>query len=181
MSPLCHSNHEIIVASKNGLRVSVIVNLLSAWEAVNAGSLVVWPFWFLIRMVGVAVRWKITEAVKKMPEGVSHRQAYRPDHSGGAHQVAFRSNRKIIFATQEYCALCGKPVDFSLKFPDPMSPTVDHIVPIAKGGHPSALENLQLAHLSCNRRKGQNFAVRQAPKPAKSNRSLPLSADWTVY
>ena len=132
-------------------------------------------------MVGVAVRWKFTEAVKKMPEGVAHRRAYRPDQSGGAHQVAFRSNRKIIFATQEYCALCGKPVDFSLKFPDPMSPTVDHIVPIAKGGHPSALENLQLAHLACNRRKGQNFAVRQTPKAAASNRSLPLSADWTVY
>ena len=41
-----------------------------------------------------------------------------------------------------------------LKYPDPMSKTVDHIIPIAKGGHPSDLANLQLAHRWCNRQKG---------------------------
>ena len=76
----------------------------------------------------------------------------RPDKDG-TFRAAFDKNKKTIYATQTICAICGKPVDFSLKFPDPMSPTVDHVIPISKGGHPSDLQNLQLAHLSCNRGK----------------------------
>ena len=46
-----------------------------------------------------------------------------------------------------------------LKYPDPMSKTVDHIIPIAKGGHPSDLSNLQLAHRCCNRQKSDKLFV----------------------
>ena len=102
----------------------------------------------------------------------------RPDHDG-KHRTQFDRNKKIIFATQSCCALCGKAVDFSLHPPDPMSPSIDHIIPIAKGGHPSALENLQLAHLMCNQKKGQQN------KPGThyqvSNRALVLSADWRSF
>ena len=104
---------------------------------------------------------------------------YRPDRAGG-HRYEFERNRKIIYATQTHCAICGQPVDFSLKAPDPMAPSVDHIIPVAKGGHPSALENLQLAHLRCNRAKGTRLKEPKAPAPV-SNRSLVLSADWTTF
>lgn len=51
------------------------------------------------------------------------------------------------------CALCGEYVDFTLRSPDPLSPSVDHIVPRSLGGtHDPA--NLQLAHRICNTRKG---------------------------
>ena len=70
----------------------------------------------------------------------------------GTHRSQFDKNRKKIYATQTICGICGKPVDFSLKFPDPMSPTIDHIIPVAKGGHPSDIDNLQLAHFYCNRK-----------------------------
>ena len=76
----------------------------------------------------------------------------RPDRNG-SHQTQFRINKKKIYATQTVCGICGKPVDFSLKYPHPLSACIDHIIPIAKGGHPSALENLQLAHWCCNRQK----------------------------
>ncbi len=33
------------------------------------------------------------------------------------------------------------------------SPTVNHIIPVAKGGHPSDMSNLQLAYLTCNWQK----------------------------
>ena len=60
----------------------------------------------------------------------------RPDKDG-THRGAFEKNKKKIYATQTVCGICGKPVDFSLKYPHPLSPCIDHIIPIAKGGHPS--------------------------------------------
>lgn len=44
------------------------------------------------------------------------------------------------------CGICHGPVDFE-------SFTIDHIVPISKGG-PHLLHNLQPAHHRCNSRKG---------------------------
>lgn len=80
----------------------------------------------------------------------------RPDRLG-EHRTAFEKNRGIILKTQGVCGICHAPVDFSFKYPHPLSPTVDHIVPVAKGGHPSALENLQLAHRHCNRAKSDKL------------------------
>lgn len=103
----------------------------------------------------------------------------RADHIG-QHRVQFERNKKIIFATQEYCAICGRRVDFSIKYPDPMCPTVDHIIPLDKGGHPSDIANLQLAHMSCNRQKGSK--LRKAVVPVKQEqRGLLLSADWKTF
>lgn len=70
----------------------------------------------------------------------------RPDKDG-THRGAFEKNKKKIYATQTVCGICGKPVDFSLKYPHPLSPCIDHIIPIAKGGHPSDLENMQIGTL----------------------------------
>lgn len=47
------------------------------------------------------------------------------------------------------CKLCGKKVDRALKHPDPLSPSIDHVVPLSAGGD-NELSNLQLAHLRCN-------------------------------
>lgn len=108
----------------------------------------------------------------------------RPDRTG-AHRQSYQKNRKIILATQDTCGICGHFVDKKLKYGDPMAPTVDHIIPIAKGGHPSALDNLQLAHWTCNRQKSdklfkdnkKNVSVKQVV----GNRNLPQSRDWASY
>lgn len=51
------------------------------------------------------------------------------------------------------CAICAGILDRSLAYPDPLSPSVDHIVPLSIGGsHEQA--NLQWSHLVCNIRKG---------------------------
>ena len=114
-----------------------------------------------------------------MPEGRPKKP--RADQEG-PHRVQFERNRKKILLTQEVCGICGKPVDKSLPFPHPLSPTVDHIIPIDRGGHPSAIENLQLAHFACNRQKS-NMMQRQTPAAAAPApmRMLPLSTDWTAY
>lgn len=101
----------------------------------------------------------------------------------GTHVTQFRKNKEIIYATQEICGICGRPVDKSLKFPDPMSKCVDHIVPIARGGHPSAMSNLQLAHLVCNRAKSDRLAGNKSmqAQDQPNNRNLPQSRDWRHY
>ncbi len=107
----------------------------------------------------------------------------RPDKDG-AHRGAFEKNKKKIYATQTVCGICGKPVDFSLKYPHPLAPCIDHIIPIARGGHPSDLDNLQLAHWTCNRQKSDKLVNKNIVRhedEAVSNRMLPQSIDWTKY
>ena len=114
----------------------------------------------------------------------------RPDHDG-KHRLAFDRNKKKILASQNICGICGQPVDRSLKYPHPFSATVDHIIPIDRGGHPSDIENLQLAHLKCNRMKSNKLIAPKTEETEKQNveefgsrndnRDLPLSMDWSTY
>ena len=106
---------------------------------------------------------------------------YRPDRHG-AHRASFNRNKTRILSTQNTCGICGKQVDMSLKVPDPMAPCIDHIVPVAKGGHPSSIDNLQLAHASCNRAKSDKlFKNKEAKAPQiLGNRNLPQSMDWAA-
>lgn len=107
----------------------------------------------------------------------------RPDHDG-THRLAFERNKKKILATQTVCGICGKQVDFSLKYPHPLSPCIDHIVPIAKSGHPSDMDNLQLAHWTCNRQKSDKLFRNKENKKEDgivSNRILPQSCNWLEY
>lgn len=93
----------------------------------------------------------------------------------------FQSNKKKILASQEICGICGKPVDKSLKYPHPLAPTIDHIIPLEKGGHPSDIRNLQLAHFTCNRQKSDKLfePLQQVKAPELiSNRILPQTFDW---
>ena len=107
----------------------------------------------------------------------------RTDREKG-HRGAYEAARKKILATQTICGICGKPVDFSYRYPHPMSPTVDHIIPVSKGGHPSDIDNLQLAHRCCNREKSDRLAP--APQVVEgdrmvSNQMLELHNDWLNY
>ena len=101
----------------------------------------------------------------------------------GAHRQAYTKNKKTILASQDTCGICGQPVDKSLRPPHPMSPTVDHIIPIAKGGHPSDMANLQLAHWMCNRQKSDKLFKNKEDKTPTvvGNRILPQSRDWLRY
>lgn len=52
-----------------------------------------------------------------------------------------------------YCGLCHLPLDRSLVYPDPLSKSVDHIIPLVRGGAHEQT-NLQWTHLRCNVLKG---------------------------
>ena len=106
----------------------------------------------------------------------------RPDHDG-THRLAFERNKKKILATQDCCGICGKLVDKNLKYPNPLSPCIDHIVPIDRGGHPSDMANLQLAHWICNRQKSNKLmkTKKNDKEDVVTNRMLPQSRDWKTY
>lgn len=109
----------------------------------------------------------------------------RPDRDG-THRKAFEANKAKIYATQTICGICGRPVDFSLPWPEPMSPCIDHIIPLDKGGHPSDIDNLQLAHAACNRQKSDKLYKTPTGAPViqpvqVTNRDLPQSIDWSAF
>lgn len=103
---------------------------------------------------------------------------HRADHDG-PHAREFLKNKQKIYKTQTICGICGKEVDFSIPYPDPMSACIDHIVPLSKGGHPSDINNMQLAHMVCNRAKSDNLVtIKYEPIKEVTNRDLPQSKDW---
>lgn len=107
----------------------------------------------------------------------------RPDRNG-THRGQFEKNKKRIYAAQTVCGICGKPVDFSLRYPHPLSKCIDHIIPVSKGGHPSDIANLQLAHWTCNRQKSDKLTDgrrKEEQTETLSNRILPQSTDWIKY
>ena len=68
-------------------------------------------------------------------------------------------HRRIIAKDKPPCGLCGKDIDWTAPHLDPLSFTIDHVIPIAKGG-PDELflddgtPQIVAAHRGCNRDKG---------------------------
>ncbi len=59
-----------------------------------------------------------------------------------------------IFERDNYiCQICRKKVVLDKKWPHPLSPTLDHIVPLSCGGEHSK-KNVRIVHLKCNLSKG---------------------------
>ncbi len=59
---------------------------------------------------------------------------------------------QVVEKSNGICALCGEPIDMTLKNPDRFSFSIDHIIPLSKGGS-NLFDNVQAAHLSCNSSK----------------------------
>lgn len=81
-----------------------------------------------------------------------------------------RRARKMGVASERYtraeiaerdgycCGLCGGVVDMGVAWPHRESPSVDHVVPLVRGGNDTRA-NCQLAHLGCNLAKGARVEV----------------------
>lgn len=61
-------------------------------------------------------------------------------------------DRAAIARTKSNCHICGKPIDYTLKYPDPQCFVVDHVIPLDRGG-PDTRANKRAAHNTCNRAK----------------------------
>lgn len=64
----------------------------------------------------------------------------------------------IVERDGQSCRLCGCDVDLTLRYPHPMSKSLDHVVPLSRGGA-HTIENVQLAHLRCNMSKGARLVA----------------------
>ena len=56
-------------------------------------------------------------------------------------------------ASDKTCCLCGTQIDDTLSSPHPMSFTLEHLTPIARGGTHN-LNNIDFSHRACNNKKG---------------------------
>ena len=66
--------------------------------------------------------------------------------------TAYRNRAKRILKANPVCYICGKPIDLTLHYLDPMAGTADHVLAVYNGGT-NEESNLRPAHRSCNRLK----------------------------
>lgn len=96
--------------------------------------------------------------------------------SKGRNSVQYERARARVLQHNRICQFrgndkhppCGQLIDLDLKWPDPMSATVDHIVPVSQmeWDDPRTYdpEFLIPMHLVCNQRKGDGSHGRKEPK-----------------
>ncbi|MEU0359929.1 HNH endonuclease [Streptomyces cyaneofuscatus] len=65
------------------------------------------------------------------------------------------------------CWLCGHNIDTSLDAKHPMSFTLDHLVPLSRGGDLLDPANARAAHRRCNSARGNRATI---PQPRASRR-----------
>lgn len=86
------------------------------------------------------------------------------------------ARKRAIASLDPVCSICHKPIDLDAPPFSPLSVEVDHIVPRSRGGALYELDNLQLTHSQCNRKKGSRMAE-DYPEGEVIN-YVPLSNAW---
>ncbi len=79
------------------------------------------------------------------------RHRYRLRRTNARHEPY--TLREIAERDNWRCALCRKKVSSRVCYPHPLSGSIDHIVPLSRGGD-DVPANVQLAHFRCNASKG---------------------------
>lgn len=77
---------------------------------------------------------------------------------------AERISRSKVYARDGWvCQLCGLSVDPAVCYPEPLCASLDHKIPVSAGGE-HTYDNVQLAHLQCNLKRGAGGLIeRVAP------------------
>lgn len=86
------------------------------------------------------------------------------------------ARQRAIASKDAICAICNKPIDLEAVKNTPLAVEVDHIVPRSRGGALYALDNLQLTHHTCNRKKGSKMA--EDYQVGEYINPVPLSNPW---
>ena len=99
------------------------------------------------------------------------------------YQARVKVRKRLLAMAPPICPLCGREIDYSLRTwqdpkdgkvkPHPMSPEIDEIIPVSKGGSPIDMDNLQVVHRVCNQRKRDHVGT-----PTPKQLPLPLSKTW---
>lgn len=93
-------------------------------------------------------------ARQRHPEGYRKHDVARAARKRGATVEVF-SPLEVYERDEWLCGICGEGVDRTLRYPDLMSASLDHVIPLSAvppGPHSKA--NTRLAHLRCNIKRG---------------------------
>lgn len=86
------------------------------------------------------------------------------------------ARKRAIASKDSVCAICHTPIDLEAPPFSPLAVEVDHIVPRIRGGAFYELDNLQLTHSKCNRKKGARMAEDYVGLEVVN--PVPLSNNW---
>lgn len=82
----------------------------------------------------------------------SHRRRYDASRRSGVACAATFAAREVFVRDKWRCGLCGYKIRRKVGWNHPKAATIDHVVPLARGGT-HQLANVQAAHRECNVRK----------------------------
>lgn len=83
--------------------------------------------------------------------------------------------RRVFSMSDGVCAVCGREIDLGLPAGSPLSPELDEIIPVSRGGSPYDIDNLQVLHRVCNAKKSNKMPGDIVPDKVNP---LPISRDW---
>lgn len=83
--------------------------------------------------------------------------------------------RARVLATDGPCPICGRPIDRTVRWPDPWAAEVDEIIPVSRGGSPTDLRNLQRVHRRCNQLKSDRSMTWAVQAARGGNVKIPAS------
>lgn len=86
------------------------------------------------------------------------------------------ARKRAIASKDPVCAICHTDIDLEAPAFSPLSVEVDHKVPRSRGGLLYDLDNLQLTHSRCNRKKGAKMA--EDYEGQAFTNPIPLSNQW---
>lgn len=97
-----------------------------------------------------------TRYAQNNPDKIHAKSALRRARFRNAY-VETVSRAKVYERDGGICGLCGEKIELRFKAPHPQSLSLDHIIPLTKGGA-HTYENAQVAHYGCNSRKGNRIS-----------------------
>lgn len=86
------------------------------------------------------------------------------------------ARKRAIASKDPICAICHTIIDLEAAPFTPLAVEVDHIIPRSRGGALYDIENLQLTHSKCNRKKGAR--MESDYEGLKVENPVPLSNPW---
>lgn len=88
------------------------------------------------------------------------------------------ARKRAIASKDPVCAICQGLIDLDAPAFSPLAVEVDHIVPRSRGGAIYDIDNLQLTHSRCNRKKGAKMATDY--DGLEVTNPVPLSNNWSA-
>lgn len=127
-----------------------------------------------------AARRKYCDACRHKIQRWNRKHTRKARMRGLAYQAI--SPLKVFIRDGYRCGICGRKTDRKKQVPHPKAPTLDHIIPMSKGG-PHLYGNVQCACFGCNSRAGNRRAGKQLlllSTPAGGVKSLGANMTGTI-